>query len=70
MSATIDNSGHTKVYTTPEGQVAIEQSKQSVVILSADQIMAVIQELRTCYDYCASWKDAPPDKAGGPDDAS
>jgi hypothetical protein len=47
----------TKVYTTEDGFAAIEQSKDSIVLLSADQILAVIKELHVCYDYCAAWKD-------------
>jgi hypothetical protein len=46
-----------KIYTTPDGRVAIEQSTQSVVVLSADQILRVIKELHACYDYCAAWKE-------------
>ena len=47
---------HTKVYTTSDGRAVIEQSQSSVVLLSADQILTVIAELRACYDYCAAWK--------------
>jgi hypothetical protein len=50
----------TKVYTTADGRVAIEQSKDSVVLLSPDEIQAVIKELHVCYDYCAVWKDTTP----------
>lgn len=56
---------HTKVYTTSDGRAVIEQSQSSVVLLSADQILAVIDELRACYDYCAAWKQPAhePDRA-------
>jgi hypothetical protein len=50
--------GAPKVYTTPEGRVAIEQSADSVVLLSPEQILKVIQELHACYDYCAVWKES------------
>lgn len=49
-----------RIYTTDDGRTVIEQSKDSVVVLSADQILMVIDELRTCYDYCASWKETTP----------
>jgi hypothetical protein len=45
----------TKVYTTGDGRTVIEQSSGAVT-LSADQIAAVIDQLRACYDYCATWK--------------
>jgi len=58
MSANIQNSADDlKVYTTPDGRVAIEQSTQSIVMLSSDQILQVIKELHACYDYCAAWKE-------------
>jgi hypothetical protein len=59
MSADIEQQVQTKVYTTPDGRAVIEQSKDSVVVLSADQIVAVIKELHACYDYCAAWKEPP-----------
>jgi hypothetical protein len=59
MSANIQNAAEDlKVYTMPNGRVAIEQSTQSVVVLSADQILRVIKELHACYDYCAAWKES------------
>jgi len=55
MCTTID----TKVYTTCLGHAVIEQASGSVVLSSAEQILAVIRQLHTCYDYCASWKQFP-----------
>ena len=49
-----------KVYTTPDGRTIIEQSSDSVVVLSAEQILTVIKQLHVCYDYCAAWKQPPP----------
>ena len=46
-----------KVYTTEDGRAVIEQSNNSIS-LRADQILAVINELHACYDYCAAWKDS------------
>jgi hypothetical protein len=57
MNIDIDGSAQTNVYTTADGRVAIQQSKDSIVLLSADEIPAVIAKLRVCYDYCAAWKD-------------
>ena len=60
MNANTASSGHPRVYTAPDGCVVIEQSADSVVVLSAEQILAVIKELHACYDYCAAWKEATP----------
>lgn len=46
----------TRIYTTGDGRTVIEQSNNSVVTLTAEQILTVITELRACYDYCAVWK--------------
>lgn len=50
-----------KVYTTEDGCTVIEQSADSMVVLSAEQILKVIKDLHVCYDYCAVWKQAPRD---------
>ena len=60
MSTTIVNEVQTKVYTTPDGRVVIEQSNDSIMSFSADQIIRVIRELHVCYDYCAAWKETTP----------
>lgn len=60
MCAEIGGGVQTKVYTTPDGRAAIEQSNGSIVLLSADEILEVVKELRACYDYYASWKDTTP----------
>jgi hypothetical protein len=56
MTARIDGPIATKVFTTTDGRAVIEQSNGSTVVLAADQILAVINELHACYDYCAAWK--------------
>jgi hypothetical protein len=43
------------------GLVAIEQSCDTVVLLTAEQVLTVIKELHVCYDYCAIWKDTAPE---------
>lgn len=47
----------TKVYTSPSGSAVIEQANGSSVVLTSEQILAVIKDLRVCYDYCAAWKE-------------
>jgi hypothetical protein len=59
MSA--DIAVHTKVHTTADGRVTIEQPDSSIVLTSAEEILAVIKELNVCYDYCAAWKEATSD---------
>jgi hypothetical protein len=60
MSADLEGTIPPRIYTTPDGRVAIEQATQTVVLLSPDQILTVIKELHACYDYCAAWKEATP----------
>jgi hypothetical protein len=47
----------TRIYTRPDKRTVIEQATGSAVVLSAEQIMAVIDQLHACYDYCAAWKE-------------
>lgn len=55
MRAAIEGPIQTRVYTTGDGRAVIEQPENAVV-LSAEQILMIIEELRACYDYCAAWK--------------
>lgn len=48
----------TRIYTTGDGRAVIEQPQGSIVLFDSEQILQVIRELHTCYDYCAAWKDA------------
>lgn len=57
MNNVIEGPTPTRVYTTADGRAVIEQSEGSVV-LSSSQILAVINELHACYDYCAAWKES------------
>jgi hypothetical protein len=57
MNTNIDAAVPTKVCTTADGRVTIEQSDNSIVLTSAEEILAVIKELNVCYDYCAAWKE-------------
>ena len=47
----------TKIHTSTEGLAVIEQPESASVVLSADQILTVIEQLHACYDYCAAWKE-------------
>ncbi|HWK51860.1 MAG TPA: hypothetical protein VNR40_18330 [Steroidobacter sp.] len=58
MSAITDALQDTKVYATAEGRAVIEQLSGSVV-LEAEQILTVIEQLHACYDYCAVWNQPP-----------
>ena len=57
----------TRVYTTPDNRTVIEQATGATVVLSAEQILAVIEQLHACYDYCAAWKEPTPE-TDGPDE--
>jgi hypothetical protein len=60
MTANTEGAVLTKVYTTPDGCICIEQSPDSMVVVPADQILKIIKELHACYDYCAVWKETTP----------
>jgi hypothetical protein len=49
---------------TRDERIIVEQSSASVVVSSSEQIVAVIEQLHVCYDYCAVWKDAPLENDG------
>jgi hypothetical protein len=49
-----------EIYPTEEGLLAIKQADEVVVLLSPDQLPAVIEELRSYYDTRAQWREATP----------
>ncbi len=53
-----------RVYATGDGRAVIERSRGAAVSLSADEIQAVIEGLRACYDYCAAWKQPALEREG------
>lgn len=57
MTNCVGSTNLTRVYTTADGRAVIEQAQGSVVLVSAQQILDVIDELRACYDYCAAWRE-------------
>jgi hypothetical protein len=57
MGADLEGPMRTKVYATKDGRAVIEQSQGSVA-LNADEILAIIDELHVCYDYCVDGTEA------------
>jgi hypothetical protein len=57
MGTKITGMVETEIYTTDDGFVAIEQPNDTVVLLSADQLLAVIRELQACYDNRGEWQE-------------
>jgi hypothetical protein len=57
MGTKITGMVETEIYTTDDGFVAIEQPNDTVVLLSADQLLAIIRELQSCYDNRAEWQE-------------
>jgi hypothetical protein len=57
MDTETHNRIDTQVHTRADGRAVIEQSNGAAVVLSADQILTVIEQLHACYDYCAAWKE-------------
>ena len=60
MSAAVEGVFATEIYVTDDGFLAIEQENDIVVLLSADQLVPVIKELRAYYDTRATWQEAKP----------
>jgi hypothetical protein len=57
MGTKITGFVETEIYTTDDGFVAIEQPNDTVVLLSVDQLLAVIRELQACYDDRSEWQE-------------
>jgi uncharacterized protein HemX len=60
MSTLLEGMFDTEIYPTDDGLLAIEQANDIVVLLSVDQVLAVINELRAYYDTRAQWQQANP----------
>ena len=58
MSTVLEGMLDTEIYPTDDGLLAIEQANDTVVLLSVDQLLAVINELRAYYDTRAQWQEA------------
>lgn len=59
MSVAIDGPYETRVYPTEDGLLAIQQREDIVVLLAADELPALIHELREYYDTRARWQETP-----------
>jgi hypothetical protein len=60
MSTVPEGMFETEIYPTDDGLLAIEQANHIVILLSVDQVLAVISELRAYYDTRAQWQQANP----------
>jgi hypothetical protein len=60
MSTVFEGMFETQIYPTDDGLLAIEQPNDVVVLLSPDQLFAVVQELHTYYDTRHEWQEAAP----------
>jgi hypothetical protein len=58
MSNVLEGMLDTEIYPTDDGLLAIEQADDIVVLLSVDQLLTVINELRVYYDARAQWQEA------------
>jgi hypothetical protein len=57
MSTTLEGLFEIEIYPTDHGLLAIEQATDAI-FLSADQLLAVIQELHMYYETRARWREA------------
>jgi hypothetical protein len=50
----------TQIYSIDDGLVAIEQARDTVVLLAADELLMIIRELQAYYDARARWQEPTP----------
>jgi hypothetical protein len=50
----------TEIYSIDDGFVAIEQARDSVVLLAPDELLTIIRELQSYYDSRIRWQDPTP----------
>jgi hypothetical protein len=60
MSIAVEGVFPIEIYATDDGFLAIEQENDVVVLLSADQLGPVIEELRAYYNARVTWQEAKP----------
>ena len=60
MTTALEGTFDIEIYPTDHGLLAIEQANETAIFLSADQLLAVIQELRRYYETRAQWREAAP----------
>lgn len=61
MSTVLEGMFEIEIYPTDHGLLAIEQARDTVIFLSADQLLGVIEELRAHYETRARWREATPE---------
>ena len=59
MDTSLEESG-LEIYPTDDGLLAIERANDVVLLLSSDQLLAVIEELRAYYDTRTQWHEPTP----------
>jgi hypothetical protein len=52
---------------TSAARAVVQESKTSVVAMSPEQILTVIEQMHVCYDYCAVWKEPAQQQKGAGD---
>ena len=57
MSTALEGLFEIEIYPTDHGLLAIEQASETVILLTADQLLAVIQQLHAYYDTRARWRE-------------
>jgi hypothetical protein len=50
----------TEIYSIDDGFVAIEQARDTVVLLAPDELLLIIRELQAYYDSRIRWQDPMP----------
>lgn len=57
MTTTLEGMFAIEIYPTDDGLLAIEQANDTVILVSADQLHALIQELHKHYDTRSRWRE-------------
>jgi hypothetical protein len=60
MRITIGGVFGTEIYSIDDGLVAIEQARDAVVVLAADELLVIIRELQAYYDARVRWQEPTP----------
>jgi hypothetical protein len=50
----------TEIYSIDDGFVAIEQARDTVVVLAPDELLMIIRELQAYYDTRVRWQNPTP----------
>ena len=57
MNTSLEESVGLEIYPTDDGLLAIERANDVVLLLSSDQLLAVIEKLRSYYDTRTQWRE-------------